>query len=162
MTRIYKGESGGPYAQWRESLYGPIRDEGLFTWDRMQGEEYAVASLIRMSPALRIEIAEATERLGRVFNRTLQMARQGEDALFEALGLPPEAWEAVRVSVSDTLPTVIGRFDFAETEQGLKMLELNSDTPTSIVEAYEVNGRVAGLFGASDPNAGMGGHLGEA
>ncbi|WP_246066994.1 glutathionylspermidine synthase family protein [Paenibacillus koleovorans] len=154
--------SAGGYADWRERLYGPLREEGLFPWDRMYGEEYAVASVVSVSAALRTEIAEATERLGRVFNRTLHMARLGEPALFEALGLPEATWRAVRVYVSESLPTVIGRFDFAETPRGLKMLELNSDTPTSVVEAYAVNGRVCELVGMGNPNAGMTSHLREA
>ncbi|MFK7694935.1 glutathionylspermidine synthase family protein [Paenibacillus sp. HJGM_3] len=156
------GADAYAYAAWRERLYGPIREAGVFAWDRMYGEEYAVASCIRISPALRKEIAEATERLGVVYNRTLQMARLGDDALFEALGLPSETWGAVRVTSSDAYPTVIGRFDWAETADGLKMLELNSDTPTSIVEAYEVNGRICAQLGLQDPNAGMAAHLREA
>ncbi len=160
----YKGEivEGYSYAEWRERLYADIREGGSFAWDRMYGEEYAVASLIRIRPSLRAEIAAATEKLGLVFSRTVHMARQGEYSLFEALGLPVETWDAVRIAGSELMPTVIGRFDFAETDQGLKMLELNSDTPTSIVEAYEVNGHVCSMFGVKDPNAGMKQHLRDA
>ena len=51
--------------------------------------------------------------------------------------------------------TAIGRFDFAVTEQGIKMLEFNSDTPTGIVEAFYVNGHVCRYHGAVNPNEGM-------
>lgn len=159
-SRGHAGEE--TYASRREHLYGPLREEGVFTWDRMYGEEYAVASHIQINPTVRREIAEATEQMGRIFNRTLQMAQRGDDALFEALGLPEETWGAVRVSLSETYPTVIGRFDWAETAEGLKMLELNSDTPTSIVEAYVVNGRICAEAGLADPNAGLATHLGDA
>ena len=39
------------------------------------------------------------------------------------------------------------------------MLEFNSDTPTGIVEAFYVNGRVCEYFGAEDPNEGCEEHL---
>jgi glutathionylspermidine synthase len=150
------------YAERRERLYGPLRQEGLFTWDRMYGEEYALAAIHRIDEAFRREIADATDRLGRVINRTVQIVRQGDEALLQALALPEATWNAVRVSVSDDIPTVIGRFDFAETDRGLKMLEFNSDTPTGIVEAFEVNGRVCEAYGLDDPNAGMERHLRDA
>ena len=143
------------YEQRREQLYGRLREEGVFTWDHMYGEEYALATLHRISAAFRREIAEATERLGRVFNKTVNVVQQGGDPLFAELGIPEEAWPAMRLSVSTRMATVIGRFDFAPTRDGLKMLELNSDTPTGIVEAFHVNGRVCEFYGVQDPNAGM-------
>ena len=39
--------------------------------------------------------------------------------------------------------SVISRFDFAVTEDNkIKMLEFNSDTPTFIVECFQMNGKV--------------------
>ena len=147
------------YAQRREQLYGKLREEGVFTWDHMYGEEYALASLHKISAAFRQEIADATESLGQVFNKTVLVVQQGGDALFAELGFPEEAWPAMRLSVSTQVPTVVGRFDFAPTRDGLKMLELNSDTPTGIVEAFYVNGRACEFFGVRDPNEGMSAHI---
>jgi glutathionylspermidine synthase len=42
------------------------------------------------------------------------------------------------------------------------MLEFNAETPTDIVEAFYVNGKVCGHFGVRDPNAGMSEGLGTA
>ncbi|MEI7026403.1 glutathionylspermidine synthase family protein [Paenibacillus sp. y28] len=147
------------YPAERERLYGPIREEGTFTWDVMYEEEYALAGVYYIDPALRQELAHATERLSRVMNRTVQVILQGGDDLLRELGIPEAALAAVRVSLSDAHPTIIGRFDFAQTTAGLKMLEFNSDTPTGIVEAYYVNGRVCEAYGCPDPNAGMAEHF---
>lgn len=147
------------YAERRERIYGPLRREGIFTWDRMYGEEYALASLHTITPEQRQELAEATTRLGQIFHKVVQIVQQAPDELLLELGIPLVARGAVRMSVQENAPTLIGRFDFAATEQGLKMLEFNSDTPTSIVEAFHVNGAVCSYFGSSNPNAGMEEHL---
>ncbi|GAX91297.1 glutathionylspermidine synthase family protein [Effusibacillus lacus] len=147
------------YEQRRSTLYGPLREEGIFTWDHMYGEEYALASLHMIDEEFRKEIAYATEQLGLIFSKVIPVLQQGPDELLVELGIPKQALGAVRLSVWPEIPTLIGRFDFAQTPEGLKMLEFNSDTPTSIVEAYHVNGRVCQSYGVKDPNLGMAGHL---
>jgi glutathionylspermidine synthase len=143
------------YAERRQELYGKMREEGVFTWDFLYGEEYALATCHRISEEQRRELAEATRLLGGVFQKAVLVLQQGGDALLRELGIPPEAWGAVRVVVDPGLPTVVGRFDFAPTAKGLKMLELNADTPTGIVEAFYANGKVCEAFGLDDPNRGM-------
>ncbi|MFD2170361.1 glutathionylspermidine synthase family protein [Tumebacillus lipolyticus] len=139
----------------REQIYSRLKEEGTFTWDWMYGEEYALADLHRISPAFRQEIAEATERLGAIFTKMVQVIQQGADELLAELGIPEAAWRAVRLEMPVPHATVVGRFDFAPTAQGLKMLELNADTPTGIVEAFYANGKVCEHYGAQDPNEGM-------
>ncbi|OYD08080.1 glutathionylspermidine synthase family protein [Paludifilum halophilum] len=131
-----------------------MRREGVFTWDWFYGEEYALASIHTIPASFQRELAFATEALGGIFTRMVSVLRQGEDELLEELGLPEPTRNAVRLSVAEEVPTIIGRFDFARTAEGLKMLELNSDTPTGIVEAFYVNGRVCTAFGMEDPNRG--------
>ena len=143
------------YAKRREELYGALRREGVFSWDSMYGEEYALASVVPISEAFRTELKQASEALGGVFARTVAVVMQAGDELLAELGLPEAAWGAVRTSLPELLPTVIGRFDFAATPEGLKMLEFNAETPTDIVEAFYVNGKVCDFFGVRDPNAGM-------
>lgn len=143
-------------------MYAPLREEGLFTWDRMYDEEYALATILPIAESRRREIAEATERLGAIIGKTVQIARQSGEELFRELGLPEATWRAVRIAVSERHPTVVGRFDFAWTDEGLKMLEFNADTPTGIVEAFHVNGRICAEYGMADPNEGMASHIGEA
>jgi glutathionylspermidine synthase len=150
------------YAKRREQIYRPLREEKVFTWDVMYGQEYALASVYPLDPALHHEIQQATACLGNIFERTVKVLQQADDRLLEELGIPGAARRAVRQPFVFDWPTVIGRFDFACTPQGLKMLEFNSDTPTGIVEAFHVNGRVTEAMGCQDPNEGMEQHLTDA
>lgn len=143
----------------REQLYGPLRKEGVFTWDQMYGEEYALADILDITAEFREEILEATRRLGQIFARVVPILQQAEDSLLRELGVPDQALDAVRLATAQAPPTTVGRFDFAQTADGLKMLEYNSDTPTGIVEAFYVNGRACRFFGRRDPNAGMEGQI---
>lgn len=139
----------------REALYGPLREEGIFTWDWMYGEEYALADLHLIPASFRDELATATAALGRIFTKVTPVLQQADDALLLELGVPQQALQTVRTAVLPKLPTAIGRFDFAETQAGLKMLECNSDTPTGTVEAFYVNEHACRFFGVNNPNAGM-------
>ncbi len=150
------------YEQRRADIYEPLRQEGLFTWDWMCGEEYALASILCEPRAMYEELSQAAERLGRIFQRVKEVLRRAEDGLLLELGVPGSALQAVRESVWQEVPTVIGRFDFAWTADGPKMLEFNSDTPTGIVEAYVVNDRACRYYGVPNPNAGKEHHLLEA
>lgn len=147
------------YTQRRAHLYSSIREKGIFTWDYMYDEEYALADVHRVSAGKLKEMAEAAERLGEVFRKAVEIVRQGDDELLLELGVPEAALAAVRLTVLPEWPTVIGRFDFAYTKNGVKMLEFNSDTPTGIVEAYYVNGEACRYYGLRDPNEGMADHL---
>jgi glutathionylspermidine synthase len=152
----------GPYADNRALLYETIRDEGIFTWDMMYGQEYALAGIYRTSEETVSRIRTAADKLGAVFARTVEVIQRGETELLLSLGLPAASLEACRLSLDGMPLTAIGRFDFAVTEQGVKMLEFNSDTPTGIVEAFYVNGHVCRHHGAADPNEGMSAMIGQA
>ncbi|GAA4717089.1 glutathionylspermidine synthase family protein [Brevibacillus fulvus] len=149
------------YALRREELYQPLREEGIFTWDCMYDEEYALASLHLIPDRLREQLAEATERLARIYGKVLPVLQQSDSALLRELGIPEAALAACRLQVHE-LPTLVGRFDFAQTAEGLKMLEFNSDTPTGIVEAFHVNQHICDAYGAKNPNQGMAKQLTEA
>jgi glutathionylspermidine synthase len=142
------------YEARREQIYKPLKEEGVFTWDWMYGEEYALADLHVVGAEFRREIAVATEKLGAIFTKMVAVIQQGGDELLLALGIPKEALGAVRVAMPVPHATVVGRFDFAPTKDGLKMLELNADTPTGIVESFYVNGKVCAHYGVQDPNEG--------
>lgn len=150
------------YRRWRKQIYDPLKEEGLFTWDSIPGEEYALATMHSITPDFRSEIASATEELGALFYKVMRVIQNGSDDLLQELGLPKNTWNAVKLYLQTQAPTVIGRFDFAMTPQGLKMLEFNSDTPTSIVEAYYVNEHVCKMYKCHNPNAGMDKDIGPA
>ncbi|WP_407921150.1 glutathionylspermidine synthase family protein [Brevibacillus migulae] len=142
------------YRERREHIYRPLREAGIFTWDYLYEEEYALADIHLIPSALRHEIAAATAQLGRIFQRVVPVLQQADDRLLHELGIPEEAWGAVRLRSKLSYPTVIGRFDFAQTLEGLKMLEFNSDTPTGIVEAFYVNEHLCRYYGVKNPNQG--------
>jgi len=143
------------YEERREEIYAPLRAEGIFTWDHLYGEEYALAGICPVSAAFRQELADAAAQLAAIFAKVVPVVQQAPVPLLTELGIPEAAQDAVRLPVLPEWVTVVGRFDFAATPAGLKMLELNSDTPTGIVEAFHVNGHVCRYFGLADPNEGM-------
>ena len=143
----------------REALYGLVRKAGVFNWDRMDGEEYALGEIHLISKVFQEEIQQATGALYSIYARVVQVLGESGDELLTELGLPMETFSVVRRTIPKLPLTGIGRFDFARTEHGLKMLEFNSDTPTGIVEAYYVNEKACRFFGYSNPNEGMESHL---
>ncbi|MCS1350212.1 glutathionylspermidine synthase family protein [Mechercharimyces sp. CAU 1602] len=142
------------YEEERREIYSSMASEGVFTWDRLYEQEYALASCFPLSASLHRQLRVATEELGEVFARVITVVQAGEEELFHTLGIPPAIRRAVRLSVDPTQATTIGRFDFANTKQGVKMLEFNADTPTGIVEAFYVNGRVCEAREEINPNQG--------
>lgn len=157
-----KGMGEHTQAAIRERLYGPMREEGVFTWDRMYEEEYALADIHLISRSFREELAAATERLGRIYGKVVPVLERADESLLRELGVPQQALRTVRTVVSRSMPTAVARFDFAQTADGLKMLECNSDTPTGIVEAFYANGRACRYYGYADPNEGMERHIASA
>ncbi|WP_159887050.1 glutathionylspermidine synthase family protein [Paenibacillus puerhi] len=150
------------YAARRETLYEPLRRDGVFTWDRMYGEEYALADLYPISPGELAQMREAAEALGRIYAKTVSIVQQGGPPLWAELGLPAAAFDTLRLRFDESVATMIGRFDFARTREGWKMLEFNSDTPTGIVEAFHANGVICAACGEADPNEGCEEQLTEA
>jgi glutathionylspermidine synthase len=148
-----------PYSLRRSELYDPLRRDGSFTWDYMEGQEYALAGCMVIDEAFRYELARATDSLGRIFTKTVEVVQNGEEGLLLGLGLPPETIAAARLPLPGGMLTAVGRFDFARTPDGLKMLEFNCDTPTGVVEAALVNGAVCDYYGLADPNASMNGDI---
>ena len=148
------------YEEIRERLYGPLRD--VFSWDWIEGLEYGLAGIHYITPRFRQEIKLATEALGSIYAKTVFAVQSAEDPLLLELGIPKELLPAVRVLVKPEIVTVMGRFDFMQTAEGIKMIEFNADTPTSVVEAFFVNAQACRFFGAESPNQGTEGQIGEA
>jgi glutathionylspermidine synthase len=128
----------------------------------MEGQEYALAGCLTIEKDFRHELAKATDSLGRIFARTVEVVQKGEDSLLLELGLPPETIAAVRLPMPGGMLTAVGRFDFARTPDGLKMLEFNCDTPTGVVEAAFVNEVVCQYYGLLNPNESMNSDIREA
>ncbi|WP_445996573.1 glutathionylspermidine synthase family protein [Okibacterium fritillariae] len=82
-----------------------------------------------------IELLESAtkELFDRCMDAVEHIVRQGR---FDEFGIPGRYHELVRASWNDDDPTVYGRFDLAyDGGSGVKLLEFNADTPTSLVES---------------------------
>ncbi|MDQ0415917.1 glutathionylspermidine synthase [Croceifilum oryzae] len=147
------------YIQTREQMYRSIREQGMFTWDLTQGQEYALGCCEVVTESFVHEIREATQKIGSLYERLIHSLQQGSDELLSELGIPREAFPFCRTTLPLSFITAVGRFDFACTPKGIKMMEFNSDTPTSVVEAYYANEQVCRFFGMENPNHGMEIHI---
>lgn len=58
-----------------------------------------------------------------------------QGGLWERVGIPEEAAGLISASWERKDPSLYGRFDLAFTGHGVKLLEYNADTPTSLLEA---------------------------
>lgn len=54
--------------------------------------------------------------------------------LLLALGIPQEFHETIKASFLHSDTSLYGRFDFVQTDSGIKLLEMNFDTPTGLPE----------------------------
>lgn len=144
------------YTLIREEIYRPLQN--YFDWSDMYGQEYALPYCHSVTSQQCREIRLAAVELGRIIKKTVAVISRGDDSLLAELGIPENAWSAVRVA--SLFPTLIGRFDFALTESGFKMLEYNADTPSGIVEAFSVNSDVCNYWRCKDPNDKMADKIG--
>ncbi|CAM3597118.1 glutathionylspermidine synthase family protein [Hydrogenibacillus schlegelii] len=126
-----------------------------FTWGSIaeKGEEhqYLLLDLYRMPKETYQRILEATEKIGHIYQKTVVFL-QNSPSLFSALHLPKNTWKAVQLP--SPLFSYFARMDLVVRNDGedIKILEMNSDTPTGIVEAAVANDVVCGYFGESSPN----------
>lgn len=135
------------YAKGRSQFYSKFPD----FWSNLYGGEYSLYHVFSMTEHTQTLIKEATERLGKVFFKTAGLLRGLQDDQLLELGFPAASLPFLRMKT--LFPeSVISRFDFALTSDGLKMLEFNSDTPTFIVECFQINGKVCSEFGYRNPN----------
>ncbi len=123
--------------------------------------EYALYDCLTLDEDEAAAINQATQDVYSIYKKMNEMIRRASDETLLDLGFPSKAVSFLRMNF---LPyeTVIGRFDFVKTNEGLKMIEFNSDTPTFIRELFEVNGLVCVEFDRVDPNASKEYELGKA
>lgn len=135
------------YGEKRKQFYSTIPE----FWFDLYGGEYSLYQSHIMSIQDIEEICFATEKLGLIFFKTAKLLRRMSDEVLHDLGFPIEVIPFLRFK-SIAPETIISRFDFVKTENQLKMLEFNSDTPTFIKECFFINGLVANHFKQKDPN----------
>jgi glutathionylspermidine synthase len=135
------------YAKDRRQFYSRFPD----FWSDLYGSEYSLYHVFSISEQTHALLREATEKLGRVFFKTAGLLRSLEDQQLLELGFPAAGLPFLRMKT--LFPeSVISRFDFALTSDGVKMLEFNADTPTFIVECFKINGEVCSELCYRNPN----------
>ncbi|MFC0272707.1 glutathionylspermidine synthase family protein [Metabacillus herbersteinensis] len=141
----------------REEVYSELTD----FWHDLNGSEYALYDFVLMTEQEISEIKEATNRIGQIFFKTAKLLRNSEDPTLLQLDIPKEILPFIR---HQSLPVeaVIARIDLVKTENGLKILELNADTPTFEKEVFHVNAKMCREFSLTDPNQGLEIELGKA
>ena len=145
-------EPGAAQYRWdRREFYARFPQ---FWSDTADGEEYAVYGVYPLPESEQREIRQAVRALWHLFTRAAPLLRSLPDEALTEMGLPPSTLAIARHCALETPETVIGRFDLVASPDGYKMLELNADTPTFLVETFHLNGAVCAAFGVLDPNAG--------
>ena len=130
-------------------------------WHDLFGEEYALWDVKKDSHKTIDRIRVATDIIGQVLFKTAPLLRQLDDDTLEQLGFQEETINFIRIQ---PIPyeSVIARLDLVVTDEDIKLLEVNADTPTFIKECFAVNGSICHEFGLQNPNEGCENALREA
>ncbi|MGE7688916.1 glutathionylspermidine synthase family protein [Lysinibacillus sp. NPDC097214] len=133
----------------RQQFFSQIKD----FWHDIYGMEYALFDIKRESAETINKIRQATDQIGHIFYKLAALLRMVDDETLLRLGFPTETHSFIRLQ---TLPieSVIARLDLVVTEEQVKLLEINADTPTFIKETFFVNGKVCEQFEMKNPNDG--------
>lgn len=142
------------YHHERKQFYATIPNY----WHDLYDMEYSLYQVLPLSEDVINEIRFATEKLGKLFFKTARLLRHVDDDTLLSIGFQKETLSYIRLKTMQ-LDTVISRMDFVWTNEGLKLLEINSDTPTFIKECFEVNDLVCDHFAKNSPNINMKFHL---
>ena len=97
-------------------------------------------------------ITQATEAIGRIYNRTASLLRTIQDEALLQMGVSKSTLQFSRTGFSRMPDTVIGRLDLVRTDVGYKLLDFNADTPGLLVETFAVNAKVCEESEKIDPN----------
>lgn len=102
-------------------------------YHRMYGKQYCVPSLTLFSKQEVQRVAEAAQWVDRIYWKALRFTQRylPDSFLVEQLGLHPSMIESARLEVPYH---GISRQDWILHEQGLKVIENNTDTPTGVPE----------------------------
>lgn len=141
------------FFEFRKSFYQKIPGFHYNCVTNGNEQEYALYDIHTMKQEEIDEIREATEKAGFIFSKATKLLQQiNNEELYMKLGYPKESFPFLSYR---TLPveSVISRLDFVKTNEGLKVLEINADTPTFIMETFHVNGEICKEFGKENPNA---------
>ncbi|OZM56854.1 glutathionylspermidine synthase [Lottiidibacillus patelloidae] len=145
------------YSEKRKAFYAKVENY----WPDMYGQEYSLYDIKKISSKEQQDILLASQKISHIFLKTAHLLRTLDDETLLQMGFPKETLSFIRLKTMQT-ETVISRLDLVKTENGIKVLEINSDTPTFIKELFHINGLVCQELGSPNPNEGMENQLAKA
>jgi glutathionylspermidine synthase len=158
MTKLPHMNSGSDrsglawtYREWRRAYYARFPQ----FWGTFPGEsreEYAIYGALEISHEHASALRQASTRLYQIMTRLASVLQQADDQSLIAIGIPLPAIPYSRIAMPEMPAVMCGRFEFAMTAEGPKLLEFNAETPTFVVELFSMNGQVCADFDLLDPN----------
>jgi glutathionylspermidine synthase len=122
------------------------------TLPEVEQEEYAVFGALEVAPEHVRELRSAATRLYQLLQRQANVLQQADECALLDIGIPRCAIPYCQIVIPRMSGMMCGRFEFALTAQGPKLLELNAETPTFVVELFQMNSQFCTDFGLTDPN----------
>lgn len=126
-----------------------------FTWSSLlendEWNQYMSPSLYTMSKIQWERIMEATNQITNVLQRTWELLKNEPD-LFLKLNLPISSWDAVKAKSFNEIFSYFCRYDLIVTDDQIKMIEVNVDTPTGLMEPSVANRIICEAHSVSQPN----------
>jgi glutathionylspermidine synthase len=136
--------------------------EPVAFWERFEGHHYALPDPIVLGAAEVDAIRAAARDAWSVYARVAPLLRALPDDGLHALGIPPAAFDVVRLRDERAGETLVARFDFLREGDAYRVVELNAETPFFVVESFIENGLRVRAVGLRDPNDGELERLGDA
>ncbi|MDR7073587.1 glutathionylspermidine synthase family protein [Fictibacillus barbaricus] len=125
-------------------------------WADMYGQEYALFQPYIIDENEKETIHAFGKKVSHILFKTAALLQSPDltNETLRLLGFPDSIFQFLRFQ-SPLPKTVIGRIDSIETENGHKVMEFNSDTPTFIYECFKVNGMLCNHHHLINPNREM-------
>lgn len=126
-----------------------------FTWSSLlendEWNQYMSPSLYTMSKAQWDQVREATVKIHSIFQATWRILQSNRDLIYK-LNLPPSAWGAVLANSPNELFSYFCRYDLIISDNQIKVIEANVDTPTGLMEPSVANRVICQAHQVSHPN----------
>ncbi len=123
-------------------------------------DRYPALSALTFNKYFYLELREASRELFAIFEKVVKIFQQAPKTFQAQMDIPFKLLPFLNIPNALNLSTWLSRFDFVIDENGdFKVIEINSDTPCAIIEAYYANQIAADSFGYKNPNFGEENHL---
>lgn len=118
-------------------------------------DRYPALSALSFNKYFYLELREASRELFAIFEKVVKIFQQAPKNFQAQMDIPFKLLPFLNIPNALKLSTWLSRFDFVVDKNGdFKVIEINSDTPCAIIEAYYANQIAADSFGYTNPNFG--------